>query len=117
MNGFSVTDLTRILRWMGTTVLILLAVLILVSALIWLLRRMAQQQVAQPDLDLIGHEAIVTRMIRPRKQGKIRCKVNNLTVTLAATSAAPIPAGRRVLITAMDQGVARVLIKEDKPNA
>lgn len=109
---FSVAELTLILRWMILIILVLSLLLLMVWLLIQLLGRMASRKANLTDLDLIGHEARVTRSIRPPHVGRIICKEGAKTVTFSATSAQRIAVGTVVLITAIDKGIARTIIKE-----
>ncbi len=108
MSDFTVAEISQILRWIVTTVGILLFLLLLLKGLTWLLRRFVHRQVGQTDLDLIGLEATVIRSIRPQKVGKVKCNVAGRPVIVAAAGMMALTVGRRVLITAMDKGTARV---------
>ena len=109
---FSVAELTMILNWMMLIILALSLLLLVVWLLIQLLGRMASRKASLTDLDLIGHEARVTRSIRPPHVGRIVCTAGAKPVTFSATSAQRIAVGTVVLITAIDKGVARTIIKE-----
>ncbi|MBP1757740.1 MAG: hypothetical protein H6Q62_596 [Firmicutes bacterium] len=111
---FSVSELTLILKWMIVIILILSALLLIVWLLIQLVGRLTHRKASQTDLDLIGHEAKVTRAIRPPHTGRIICYAGPESVAFSASSAQKIPVGTTVLITAIDKGVARTIIKDAK---
>lgn len=108
MNELTVAELSNVFQTLGMTVFILILILVAIRSLNWLLRRQLSHQVGQTDLDLIGLEARVIRSSRPNKIGKVKCQVDNREVILSSASAIPIAIGQRVLITAIDQGVARI---------
>jgi membrane protein implicated in regulation of membrane protease activity len=111
---FSVSELTLILKWMSLTILFLAVLLLIVWLLLQLIGRLTHRKASQTDLDLIGHEAKVTRAIRPPHTGRIICYAGPESVAFSASSAQKIPVGTTVLITAIDKGVARTIIKGAK---
>ena len=111
----SVSELTWLLRWI-VRILSGLAVLYFVTwILLRFLARLTQRTVAQTDLDLIGQEARVIRTIRPGHSGKILYTAEGKAISLNASSSQRIDSGTVVLITAIDRGVARTMVKETPP--
>jgi membrane protein implicated in regulation of membrane protease activity len=113
----SVPELTFFLKGMAI-ILAWLTGLAVVTALIRnQLTRLTRRLAVQTDLDMIGQEARVVRTIRPGHTGRILCTINGQTTTLSAVSSQKIRPGTRVLITAIDHGVARTIVHEAAPPA
>lgn len=110
--NFSVTELKFLLEKMSLLIILLAGLLLVLSVAIYYLGRLTHTKTTQTDLDLIGQQAKVTRAIKPPHAGKISGRHNGKSFTLQATSSQLIKSGQIVLITALDQGVARTIIQE-----
>ena len=108
MSGLSVGEITTffvifVLGFFGLAVLLgILEVLILFT------RRMLRRQLAASDLDLVGHEALVIKTIRPKKKGQISCQTPMGERIADAISEEMIKQGNRVLIITTDEDRFRV---------
>lgn len=107
----SVTELTFVLEKMAWLIAILASLLLLVTGLTRLLGRLTRTKTAQTDLDLVGLQAKVVRAVKPPHKGRITGHQDGKTFSMPATSGQPIKSGRVVLITAIDEGVARIVVK------
>lgn len=108
MSGLSVGEITTffvifVLGFFGLAVLLgILEILILFT------RRMLRRQLAASDLDLVGHEALVIKTIRPKKKGQIQCQTPMGERIADAISEEMIKQGNRVLIITTDEDRFRV---------
>ena len=112
--NFSITELKFILENLTWLILILASLLFLLSTVIFFLSRLTQTHARQTDLDLIGESGKVTRAIKPPHSGKITGHHAGQSFVLPATSAQPIKSGQQILITAIDNGTARVIPAESE---
>lgn len=108
MSGLSVGEITTffvifVLGFFGLAVLLgVLEILILFT------RRMLRRQLAASALDLVGHEALVIKTIRPKKKGQIKCQTPMGERIADAVSDEMIKPGNRVLIITSDEDRFRV---------
>ncbi|MDD2533805.1 MAG: NfeD family protein [Eubacteriales bacterium] len=107
--NLSVTEIAFILSLLAKIIAGLLVMLLAISASTRLLGRLTRVKTDQTDFDLIGHEAKVIRAIRPPHAGRIAGKHEGQAFFLSATSSERIKVGSLVLITAIDNGVARTV--------
>ncbi len=101
-------EITFFLKFFGITLSGMAGLLVLLSGLIHLMRRLVRHHVSESDLDLIGQEAVVIKSIRPKKSGQIRCSTAEGIKEADAVGTELIKSGSRVLITAAEHNQFRV---------
>ncbi|MEA4888074.1 MAG: NfeD family protein [Clostridiaceae bacterium] len=112
-------EITFFLKFFGMTLSGMAGLLMLLSGLIYLMRRLVRHHVSESDLDLIGQEAVVIKSIRPKKSGQIRYSTAEGMKEADAVGTELIKSGSRVLITATERHQFRVrkLAGEDRADA
>ena len=101
---FNLSQMTQILYMILVSVASLAGLLLIITIVERVLRRLARHHVTSTDLDHIGRKATVTQTIRPGRVGKVLCS----DMIAEATADQVIRRGRDVLITAIDSGRFRV---------
>ena len=108
MSGLTVGDITTFFLLFTLGMIGLALLLGILEILILVTRRMLRHQLAASDLDLVGHEALVVKTVRPKKTGQIKCQTPTGERLADAVSDEMIKQGSRVLITSTDKDRFRV---------